>query len=60
MREIFENEKMEPNFIMPDWLSGIIPPFTTEIPHDPVDIDDENEQKTLLPIKNDKQMPILV
>lgn len=60
MKEIFENEKMNPNLSVPDWLTELIPSVSTEIPHDPVDEDDENKEKTFLPIKNDKQMPILV
>ena len=58
MKEIFERENIEPNIIMPDWLSGLFPQFTSEIPHDPVNFDEDNEENNLEPINNNKQLPV--
>lgn len=53
IKNIFNNNEKKSK--LPKWIEEFLPQFTTEIPRDPLDKDDDN----LLPIKNDKQMPIL-
>lgn len=56
MEDVFKSEvKKSKEGKLPEWIEKFLPQFTTEIPRDPVDKDEDNFQ----PIKNDKKLPIL-